>query len=191
MNSHSSVQAQDERALESRRNPETTWRRPEIARSSAGSSALVALLVLFGCFLGAAGGTRFTFPDVGAAIVFPPYAVLTAALLFAPARQWWLFVLAAAIGNSWAHHEHEGSWSFVLVAEGANALRAIVATCGLRWLGGGLRLGNLRDAAIFLLFATVLGPAVGATLGAADSVLHQRTSDYWLPWQAWFWSNAL
>src|SRR5262245_47107159 len=85
--------------------------------------ALTALLVLFGCYLGARAGTAVVFPGVGTAVLFPPYAVLTAALILTPPRQWWLYLFASAAGNFWPHLQHEGLSSFVLQAEAANITR--------------------------------------------------------------------
>src|SRR5262245_60108777 len=80
-------------------------------------TAIVALLVVMGCYLGAAAGTLLVFPRIGTAVLFPPYAVVTAALLLAPARNWWLIVLAGSLGTCWPNLAHEGDLSFVLLAE--------------------------------------------------------------------------
>jgi integral membrane sensor domain MASE1 len=96
--------------------------RPQIRRT-----ALTALLVLLGCYAGARAGTLLQFPRIGAAVLFPPYAVLAAALILSPARRWWLYVLASAVGNFWPHLQHEGLASFVMTAEVANIGRALVA----------------------------------------------------------------
>jgi signal transduction histidine kinase len=37
----------------------------------------------------------------------------------------------------------------------------------------------------------LVAPAVGATIGAANVVLHDAAETYWRPWSAWFVSNAL
>ena len=149
-------------------------------------------MVFLGCYLGAWAGSLVRIPEIGTAVLFPPYAVLTAALLLAPARTWWVYVLAAMAGNWWPHHQAEGSASFVLLAELANAARALVAATGVRLLC--TRQGPfhmLRDMVVFLVFAAVLGPAVGAFIGAADVMIHQRAADFWLAWQAWLLSNTL
>lgn len=166
--------------------------RPEVPGDwSAPRTAIVALLVFLGCYLGAAAGTHLVLPVVETAILFPPYAVLTAALLLAPVRRWWVIVLAAALGDFWPHQEFEGSWSIVLIAEAANAIRGLVVAGGLRLVLGRVRLDTLRGTAIFLAFAGLLGPALAAFLGAGNMVLHGRASDFWLAWRAWALSNAL
>ena len=62
-----------------------------------------ALLVCAGCYVGASFASWARFPGVGTAILFPPYAILAAALLRAPPRRWWIL----AAGQ--LHGEHLGA----------------------------------------------------------------------------------
>jgi PAS domain S-box-containing protein len=154
--------------------------------------ALVVLLVFLGCYLGARTGTAVVFPGVGTAILFPPYAVLAAALILAPMRHWWMLLLAAAAGDFWPHLQHERMTSFVLTTEAANLVRALVAALGVRWLDH--RPGffdTLRGMVVFVVFGVVLAPAVGAFLGAWVVVAHHPPADYWTAWSAWLLSNML
>lgn len=152
----------------------------------------MALLVFIGCYLGAGWGTSLVFPEVETAVLFPPYAVLTAALLLAPTRWWWLLVLASAAGNFFPHQDFERSVSFVLLAEAANVTRALVAAGGVRLLGGRIvGIEGLRGMAIFLACAAVLGPVAGAFIGATDVVLHAPGANFWVAWRAWLLSNVL
>ncbi len=173
---------------------------PSSARASnhteGGSPVLrtagIALLVCLGCGLGAKAGLLVRIPEVGTAVLFPPYAVLTAALLLTPAREWWLYVLAAAVGDYWPHQQGEGSASFVLLAEVANAARALTAATGVRLLcARRSSFHTLRDMLVFLSFAALLGPLVGAFIGAVDVMIHDQAADFWLAWQAWLLSNTL
>jgi integral membrane sensor domain MASE1 len=153
---------------------------------------LVAVLVVFaGCFVGARIGSAIEFPGLQAAILFPPYAVLTAALLRAPTRRWWVFVLASSAGVAWPHLSAGSPLSFVLMAEVANGTRALVAAGGVRRFGGPASdvFESLRGMATFILFAVFLGPAAGALLGAGVVALHGGA--YWLTFRAWLLSNVL
>ena len=58
-----------------------------------------ALLVAAGCAVGARAGTATVFPGVGAAVFFPPYAVLATALILSPMRQGWVYILARQRGD--------------------------------------------------------------------------------------------
>ena len=81
---------------------------------------------------------------------------------------WWIYVLAAMAGDYWPHHQGEGSVGFVLLAEVANAVRALVAATGVRLLCRRLSpFHTLRDMVVFLVFAAILGPSIGAFIGAA------------------------
>jgi len=131
------------------------------------------------------------YPDVGAAVLFPPYAALTAALVVSSPRHWVWYILAGGVAHFVTHWPH-WSVSWVLLADVANVARAITAAVLLRRLfNGPPRLDTLRSLAGFIGGAAVLGPAVGATIGAANVVVHGASPTYWQPWRAWFLSNAL
>jgi len=136
-------------------------------------------------------GSLFRYPEIGAAVLFPPYAALTAALIVSPRRDWLWYILVAAAAH-FVTHWPQWSPSWVLLADVANVARALTAAVLLRWLFGGRpRLDSIGPMLLFVVIATLVAPAVGATLGAANVVLHGASSTYWLPWKAWFLSNAL
>jgi PAS domain S-box-containing protein len=160
----------------------------DIRRFGRGT-AFRAGLVCIGCYAGSQ--SELVYPEIGAAILFPSYAFLTAALLFSPRRQWWIFLLASALGNYLPHRENAPA-SWVLLCEGANFSRALLAAVGLRYLSpDGPRLDTFWGVAAFLVCAVVIGPFAAAFLGAGVVLLHVKTADFWLFWQAWFLSNAL
>jgi PAS domain S-box-containing protein len=151
-----------------------------------------ALLVFAGCYLGARIGVWLTFPVVGAAVVFIPYAVVGTALMLAPPRDFWIYLLASSLGNYLPHHDAGADVSFVLSTELANYARVLVAVIGMRALGyrsSGSE--GLRGMTTFLVFAAVLGPMAGAFLGACFVVRAGVSKDYWLTWAEWCLSNAL
>src|SRR5690349_20826202 len=92
---------------------------------SSARTALRALAVFVGCFGGALLFARLNFPGLSGALLFPPYAVLTAALLISPPRTWWVLMLASAAGNFLPHLE-TGPTRFVLLTEVANLTRALI-----------------------------------------------------------------
>jgi len=141
--------------------------------------------------VGNAIGALLRFPELGSAVVFPPYAVLTAALVASPRRHWIWYIIVAAIAHAVASLP-TWSLSWVLFADVANIARALVAAVGLRWLFTGVpRLDGGSALFQFFAIAVILAPAVGATIGAANVVLHGRSPTYWLPWTQWYLSNAL
>src|SRR5262249_8559453 len=151
--------------------------------------ALKAGLVALWCYL--AASFEVVYPQLGAAILFPSYAILTTALLFSPVRHWWIFLLASALGNYLPHRENSPA-TWVLLCEGANFSRTLLAAVGIRYLSpDGPRFDTFRGVATFLASAVVVGPFVAAFMGAGVVVLHRGAADFWLNWQAWFLSNAL
>jgi signal transduction histidine kinase len=131
------------------------------------------------------------YPDLGSAVLFLPYAPLTAVLVYSRMRDWIWYVLLAILTHEVAHW---GGWplSWILVADVANVTRALVATLLLRRaFRGPPRLDSLGDLLLFVTAAVVVAPAVGASIGAANVVLHEPSGSYRLAWVQWFMSNAL
>ena len=141
--------------------------------------------------IGNAIGSVLRYPDLGSAVLFPPYAALTAALVVSRRRHWGWYVLVGALAHLVTHWP-QWPLSWVLLADVANVARALTAAALLRWLfGGPPRLNGFRALGLFFLSAVVVAPAVGATLGAANVLLHGAAETYWRPWSGWFVSNAL
>jgi signal transduction histidine kinase/CheY-like chemotaxis protein len=154
--------------------------------------AATALLVMVGCFWGARADTWLQFPGTGTAVFFPPYAIVTAALLRVPPRSWWIVLLAASVGDYLPHRQAGASLSFALLAELANHLRAVIAVLGLRrFAGRPLRFDTLRGMVAFFAFAVFLAPCAAASAGAGLVAANHTGTDFWLVWQQWVLSNAL
>ncbi len=141
--------------------------------------------------LGSQASAVLRYPEVGAAVLFPPYAVLTAALVLERRGRWPWYVLIGVATHVVAHWPR---WSatWVLGTNVANVARALTAAVLLRALFGGTpRLRSMGALARFMVPAAVVAPAVGAAIGAASAWLHGATPSYWLTFRAWFVSNAL
>ena len=142
-------------------------------------------------FAGSFIGTMLRYPDLGSAIIFSPYAVLTAALIAAPRRDWIWYILLASVTHVIAGIGH---WPalFLLLADVANVSRAVVATLLLqRLLGRQPRLDSVPSLLLFVATTGIVAPAIGAAIGAADVVLFRPSRHYLETWNAWFISNAL
>ena len=134
------------------------------------------------------------YPGTDSAIVYPAYAVLTAALLLTAPRRWWIWILASAVGRIDVFHGIAPS--FLLATEVANATRAILAAVVLRRLRkDAIRFDTLEGTVIFLLVAGLIAPVVGAFCGASLATAFPRSVDgphsYWAIWEAWLFSNSL
>lgn len=139
--------------------------------------------------LGDLAGTRLLYPQVGAAVLFAPYAALTAALVLTPRRDWIWYVIVEIAAHLVAWPQWTLSW--VLVADVANIARGLTAAVLLRWAFACTpRLDSIRALAVFVGIAVLLAPAVGAVIGATNVVVHGASS-FGPAWRAWFMSNAL
>ena len=163
-----------------------------LAASSRMRLAITVALVLVGCFLGASADVLLQFPGVRAAIIFAPYAIVTAALLRTPARRWWIVLLAASAADFFPHRNSGASFAFVLLAELVNHLRAVLAAiCLRRYSSRPGRLETMREMVAYLVFAVFLVPAFAALGGAALVARIGTADDFWPAWQQWWLSNAV
>jgi integral membrane sensor domain MASE1 len=163
------------------------------ADDRAGRIPLAIGLLLFVpmALLGNVIGSSLRYPDIGAAVLFPPYAVLAAVLIVSQRRDWIWYLIAGAFSH-FVTHWPQWSLSWVMFAEVANIARAITAAVLVRWcLGRSLRLDSMRALWLFLVSAGLVAPAAGATIGAASVVWHGGSATYWRPWLGWFVSNGL
>ena len=148
---------------------------------------LFAPIVLLGNVIGAS----LRYPEIGSAVVFPPYALLTAALLLSPKRDWgWYigFSLVAHFAASWPRWSVE----WVLLSDVANLARVLIAVVLIRRSFRGFpRLDDVASLARFALAAVIIAPAIAATIGALNPLIHGGPSTYWRTWIAWYMSNAL
>jgi signal transduction histidine kinase/CheY-like chemotaxis protein len=160
--------------------------------STAIQTWLTATLVGAGCFLGVTSLQWLRFPGIGTAILFPPYAIVTAALLFVAPRRWGIVLLAASVGDYFANRTGGAGVSFALTAELANQLCACVAAVALRRFTRGQGLfETMSDMGAFLAFAVLLAPALAALIGAATVVSHEPARAFGEVWLAWWLSNAI
>jgi signal transduction histidine kinase/integral membrane sensor domain MASE1 len=150
-------------------------------------------LMFFAAFalVGNSIASTLRYPDIGSAVLFPPYAVLTAALVVSPRRDWIWYFLICGLAH-FSTHWPQFSLTWVLGADVANMTRSLVAALLLiRLLGIPPRMDNLRQLALFFVSAGVVAPAVGATIGATNMMLHHSPISLRDGWNAWFVSNAL
>ena len=72
--------------------------------------AMSAALVGAFCYLGNLFDATVRFPSIGTAVFYPPYAVVTAALLLSPTRHWWVFLLASSLAHLLVHRFDRPTW---------------------------------------------------------------------------------
>ncbi len=141
--------------------------------------------------LGNMVGATLRYPEIGSAVVFPPYAMLTAALLLSPKRDWGWYIgfgILAHFAASWPRW----SLAWIALSDLANVARALTAVVLIRWSFKGLpRFDSVASLARFGLAAVIVAPMFAATIGAFNPVIHGGPSTYSSTWEAWSLSNAL
>ena len=156
-----------------------------------------AVAVCVATWLGSELALALRFPETGAAILFPPYAVLTAALLLTSPREWWIYVTASFIGHMFVDWRAEPTrmW-YAAGTEVANAIRALVAAELWHLVRGRRpRLGTFEDTAILLVIAGALAPLAGAIVGALMVLGFGGATigpgAFWRVCLDWFLANAV
>jgi signal transduction histidine kinase/integral membrane sensor domain MASE1 len=159
--------------------------------SSFRSTAVAALLVCAGYYIGANIGFILRFPPATPSVMWPPNAILTATLLLAPPRRWWIYLLAAFPAHLMAEVSVVWPLSLVFVLFITNCSEALLAAAGMRWLSDApIRFDTLRRVVIFIVVAVLLAPFVSSFADAA-AVATLRDEPYWLVWRTRLFSNIL
>lgn len=169
---------------------------------AAGEPLRVARLVVLAFFWAALYyaaaelGLALRFPGLAVSALWPPNAVLLAALLLTPPRQWWI-PLAAIVPAHFAAHADAGFPAWRLLWQiGLNWTLAICTASALRTLVAARHpFGTLRDLSIYLVVAVFALPAA-VTLAAPNAVLSMldptasTKEPAWLAWRSSYLSNA-
>jgi signal transduction histidine kinase/integral membrane sensor domain MASE1 len=156
-------------------------------------TAIAALLTAAAYWLGAWVGLELTFSPTPVAALWPPNALLLAALLLAPTSTWWVLLASALPVHLFMELRAGVPLGMVLSWYLSNSMEALVGAGLVRhFLGGRVRLDNARAFGIFVLcatfFATFLSSFVDAGLVALNG---WGDSPYWTVWRLRFLSNVL
>ncbi|WP_018936260.1 diguanylate cyclase [Thioalkalivibrio sp. ALJ24] len=153
-----------------------------------GIMALVGLGYFAGAWLGV---TQTVSPD-GKAIIWPPNAVVLAALLLLPVRRWaWVVpaVMAAELAADLPTFPLWAALSFGMV----NLFEVFLAASLIRWFTGPrFDFDSLARGGYFLLFGPLLAAGVAALFGAGIyRGLLGEEGGYLAHWQMWWFGDAL
>lgn len=144
-----------------------------------------------GYYLGSLIGLQLRFPPATTSILWPPNAILTAALVLAPPRRWFAILLPVLpihiliqMGTGWP-------LSLILALFATNCSEALLAAGGMTLLTNTpWRFDTLRGLAAFFLAAVVIAPVLSSFADAAVVNLF-RGEDYWRVWGNRTASNVL
>jgi two-component system, LuxR family, sensor kinase FixL len=152
-----------------------------------------ALAVFLGYSVGAKVGFALTFLPHPVSVLWPPNAILLAALLLTPLRGWWI-LLFAAFGAHWlVQLQSDVPPRMILCWFISNSFEALIGASGVRYfVRVPLRFDRLRNVAVFFLWGVFLGPFLSSFLDSAFVVLnHWGEGGYWEIWHIRFTSNVL
>src|SRR3982751_1854255 len=155
-------------------------------------TALVAALVAAGYFLGSVLGLSLRFPATQVSVIWPPNAILLAALLVAPRRRWWIYLLAVLPAHLLAQGLMGIPLPVVLINFAGNTGEALLSALAiLHFLGGPKRFDHLRAVILIMLIGGLLTPALVSLAVAQLLALADLSTDTWLAWRLRLLTNAL
>ncbi len=154
--------------------------------------ALAVLLVCAGYYAGALIAQSLRFPNSHLSLLWPPTAIVLAALLLAPPRLWWMYLVAVSPVHVFVQLQDGVPALGILSQLIGNFGQALVAATSARYfVKGELHLDNFRAVIIFTLCAALLAPFLVSAVAAYLYVLSGWEQDYWYAWRARVLSNTL
>jgi signal transduction histidine kinase/integral membrane sensor domain MASE1 len=169
--------------------------RPSAATSTAVTvwlnAAFGPVVLAVAYYFGSQLGFVLRFPPATTSILWPPNAILTAALLLSPPRRWWRFLLAVLPAHLAVQVQVGLPLSLIVALYSTNCFEAVVgAGLAHRLSDAPGRFDTLRRAALLILAVVLLAPILsGFVDAAAVAVLHGEP--YWHVWQTRLFSNTL
>ncbi|HEV2842787.1 MAG TPA: MASE1 domain-containing protein [Chthoniobacterales bacterium] len=157
------------------------------------STVKICLLVFAGYYLGAKLGFALTLQPRPVSVLWPPNAILLAALLLTPVRLWWIVLLAAFPAHWLVQLQSDVPPRMIFCWFISNSCEALIGAGGMRYLlGGPVRLDRLRHVAVFCLCGVFLGPFLSSFLDAGFVALNGwGQGSYREIWRIRFSSNVL
>ena len=151
------------------------------------------LLVAAGYYAGGLIGLKLKLMPFGISVIWPPNAILLAALILTPTRRWWLYLLALlpAHLNMVAYFQPEAPLPVMFCQFAGNAGQAVLGALAVRpVLGVPPRLDTLRRMTWFTLLAAIAAPALASVLAASLFMLTGWVENLWITWRMRFLTNV-
>ncbi|MGZ5060611.1 MAG: MASE1 domain-containing protein [Usitatibacter sp.] len=169
--------------------------RLSLGSGSSNSRALrVAAFVCVAYYLGTKLGLSMTFRPLPISILWPPNAILLAALLLLPPRSWWIAIAAALPAHVAAEIQGGVPFTMAMGWFASNCSEAIIGASAVLLLTRGepLRFDSFRHAGAFMVGGAFLAPFVSSFLDAGlVRLIAWGEGAYWELWRARFFSNVL
>jgi two-component system sensor kinase FixL len=154
---------------------------------------VAAVLVTLGYYLGARIGLALTFEPYPISPLWPPNAILLAALLLTPTRSWIWLLLAAFPAHLAVEMQSGVPMAMVLAWFVSTCSEALIGAIGVRWLiGRRLRFDSFQHVSAFVLVGGFLAPFASSFVDAAlVTLIGWGEGTYWGLWYTRFFSNLL
>jgi signal transduction histidine kinase len=155
--------------------------------------AVPALFVALGYYLAARLGLALTLQPHPISTLWPPNALLIAALLLVRARSWWVLLAAALPAHLAAELQGGVPLAMVLGWYVSNCSEALMGAALVRaFVPGRLRLDSFRSTGVFLLCGALAAPLASSFLDAAlVKLVGFGEGAYWDLVRMRFFSNVL
>jgi two-component system, LuxR family, sensor kinase FixL len=152
---------------------------------------LVALAACVGYYLGSVIGLALTLPPATTSVLWPPNAILTAALVLTHPKRWPFVLLPVLPLHVLIQYGTGWPLPLILALFVTNCLEAVIAAGGMHLLSDTpWRLDTLRGLGSFYVAAVVVAPAI-SSFGDAAVVHWFRAEPYWQVWSNRTISNVL
>ena len=160
---------------------------------SAKQTALAALLVAAGYYVGSRIGFALTFPPHAVSTLWPPNAILLGALLVAPAARWWIILLAALPVHLAVELSNGVPLLMVACWFISNCTQALIgAALTRRLLPRPIKLDTVHALTVFTAFGAFVAPLLASFLDAGFVTLNGwGEAGYWSVWRVRLFSNVL
>ena len=151
----------------------------------------LALLVGISYYLGTRIGLALTPPGQPNSTFWPPNAILLAALLLAPRRVWWTFLLAALPAHLFAQLPAGVPLWTAIGWFISNTSEALIGAFFITRFTRGKTFDSVRGVLAFVIFGVLIAPLATSFLDAATVVITGWGRHYWPLSTERFWTNAL
>lgn len=152
-----------------------------------------AFVLAIGYLLGVAVGLALTFEPNPVSTLWPPNAIVLAALLLTPPRVWPVLIAAVLPAHLAAEIVLGVPLDMALCWFVSNIAEALLGAALMRrLLGGAPCFDRVRDVSMFLFVCVVVGPVLSSFLDAFFvQLVGWRYTGYWEVWRVRLFSNAL
>ena len=154
---------------------------------------IAAVLTSVAYLVGTRVGLALTLPSDAGAVLWPPNALLLAALMLSPRRVWWILLLAVLPPHLAVELKGGVPATMAIAWYVSNCLEALIGAAIFRaWAARGHETHTVRSFGVFMLGATFFGTFVSSFVDAGFVALIGWKSDpYWDVWRLRFFSNML